>query len=381
MGDSRAVVRVGVVGCGIGEVHIKAQLKLEQQDPRSELAAVCDTNRNVVLKVSEAFTDLGLDFDAGSGFFTDYDQFLGAVDAVILAVPNDLHALYALAAIDAGKHVLVEKPLAHTLEDATRIAKAAAAHPDLVVSMVMNNIYRRDFAQLMEALRDGMIGEVLEATAWWERGNGIPFRGRWFTQKARSGGGSLIDLGPHLLGLLFEVLGWEEPNMLHGYTWNLFRDGGGNGPYGGGTEAPYAPIDVDTRARALLDINDVLVECRTAWAMHTDRERFGLKLVGTRGTLEWTRLWPTNTGLDSEARDGMWFVSNSYGGMVSRLMNDESPVDQDPLMGRETNSQNFARRCAGDDVPLLTVEQALLVSRTINAWYNSAMNGEEVSLF
>lgn len=383
MSTPESVVRVGVVGAGIGMVHIKAQLGLQLEDPRFKLAAVCDANKEVWPKVGKAFTDLGLDDPTEprdhAVIFDAYYEFLDEADvnAIILAVPNDLHASFACAAIEAGKHVLIEKPLAHTLEDAREIAKAAKAHPELVVSMMMNNCLRRDAAIFFERLH--LVGTIEEVSAWWERSNGIPFRGQWFTQKARAGGGAVIDLGPHMLGLILNCFKWYTPLTLRGYTWQQKK--GGNGPYGGGTKTPNAPIDVETRAHANMEFpGNVRAVCRVAWASHRPDECFGLRVFGSEATLEWTRHWPVNDGDDDKAEDAMWLYSNHGGGTLSKLMNDENPCDKDPLMGRDTNSRNFALRCAGETVPLITISQAFDVSRIIQAWYHSADDGSTVHL-
>ncbi|NPV00564.1 MAG: Gfo/Idh/MocA family oxidoreductase [Brevinematales bacterium] len=107
------MLKVGVVGIGhMGRYHVNILSIIS----KAELAAVCDSDAEAVKKTSEAYNIKG---------YTDYDEFLDQVDAVIVAVPTFLHFKFASRALEKGKHVLVEKPITETISDAEKLIEMA----------------------------------------------------------------------------------------------------------------------------------------------------------------------------------------------------------------------------------------------------------------
>src|SRR5581483_1077279 len=129
------------------------------------------------------------------------------VDAVIITVANALHRAVALDALAAGKHVFLEKPLAHTLEDGTAIVRAAE-RSDNVVMLGFNNRFNPASQALHRAIASSRLGTIYYARARWLRRQGLPPQASWFTRKAAAGGGALIDIGVHMLDLTFHMLGY-----------------------------------------------------------------------------------------------------------------------------------------------------------------------------
>jgi myo-inositol 2-dehydrogenase / D-chiro-inositol 1-dehydrogenase len=153
--------------------------------------------------------------DWGVAATTSLDELLaGPIDAVVIASPNDLHARQAIAAIDAGRHVLVEKPLAVTAGEARAVEAAAAARPDLVVAVGHEMRAFGLFEAVKRALDEGRIGPARHlALSLWRR----PYRsgsGGWKSDPARLGSTVLeepihyLDLARWLLGEPREVLAW-----------------------------------------------------------------------------------------------------------------------------------------------------------------------------
>ena len=134
--------------------------------------------------------------------YTDYRELLAnpEIQAVSVAVPNFLHVPIGLDAIAAGKHVLIEKPLARTTAEGEKLVRAAE-DAGLVLGIVFNRRSRADMQALKQHIDRGRAGEIYHARAYWNRRAGIPGLGSWFTSKDGAGGGPLIDLGVHVLDM------------------------------------------------------------------------------------------------------------------------------------------------------------------------------------
>jgi predicted dehydrogenase len=141
------------------------------------------------------------------------------IDAVIVATPNDLHAPLAIAAMEAGKHVLVEKPLAHT-SAAGREMIAARDRTGRVLMVGFNQRFVPVFATARRRILAGDIGRITFARANWNmrpKDDGKRWqRGDWMLTRERSGGGPLLDLGIHKLDLALFLLGFPRVASVFG---------------------------------------------------------------------------------------------------------------------------------------------------------------------
>lgn len=190
-------MRAAVVGAGdISAVHLAALTTLG-----IEVAAVVDHDLTVARRAGEPLGAAPLD-DVGTALAE-----IG-VDVVHVCTPHDQHLPVVLAALDAGAHVLVEKPLAHRLEDAEALAAAAAA-ATTKVGVCLQNRYNPTSQELHRVLRSGELGRVLAASAavTWSRPEPYYARKRWAGQGERAGGGALINQAIHTLDLLQWLLG------------------------------------------------------------------------------------------------------------------------------------------------------------------------------
>ncbi|MCK5804409.1 MAG: Gfo/Idh/MocA family oxidoreductase, partial [Lentisphaeria bacterium] len=200
---------IGTGGCGKGKHLASYSLLSEQVD----IVAVCDI-------IPERADEAADRFDAEAAY-TDYNEMLAeeSLDLVSVATPNHVHAPATIAALDAGCHVHCEKP--------------ASLTPELVQSMVdakdrtgkklmigLNNRFT-PWAQFARAyVQAGKLGEIYHAKCGWKRRRGIPGKGSWFTTKAQSGGGPLIDLGVHFLDVCNYVMGFPTPVAVSGKTYS-----------------------------------------------------------------------------------------------------------------------------------------------------------------
>lgn len=146
---------------------------------------------------------------AGSAtVFTSVDQIAGsdAVDAVIICTPPNTHAAIAIAALAAGKHVIVEKPMAHTPEACQQMIAAARTH-DRVLTVGFNHRYFPAIKDLRAAVTSGEIGELSHVRGYTGHAGLAEFKAQWMYDKAVMGGGALLDNGIHMIDLMRHVMG------------------------------------------------------------------------------------------------------------------------------------------------------------------------------
>lgn len=271
----REPLRVGVVGLGLaGQIHLVSYSAI----PGVEVIAVADSNPDLLRQVGES-----------AGIPCNYSSWedlvaLDGLDAVSVATPTFLHAPVALAALEAGLHVLCEKPLARTAGEAETMV-AAAVRADRVLQTVFNYRRRDDVQTLKRHIDLGGLGRIYHSKASWLRRRSTPGLNSWFTSRALSGGGPLIDLGVHLLDTVLYLLG--EPGILSATAATHAQlgpsDRGGSGETAG--QRAIAPYDVEDTTVAFLRLagGSTLV-LETSWAGYVGTgDDMAIVLFGTSG--------------------------------------------------------------------------------------------------
>lgn len=211
------MTRVAVVGCGdISVVHLAAIAKLGV-----DLVGVCDP-----------------DPARAPGGYRDHREMLDAVrpDVVHICTPHDQHVPVALDALARGAHVLLEKPVAHTAEEAARLVAAAAAVPHLQAGVCLQNRYNASSEKALEIVTKSGTVRGGSATVMWHRSPAYYADRPWRGNRERSGGGVLINQAIHTLDLLQWLLG--DVTAVRSHT----------GRYG-----DFPGTDVEDTANVLLD--------------------------------------------------------------------------------------------------------------------------------
>jgi predicted dehydrogenase len=324
------------------------------ENPDAELIAVADPSRERVTAFADRF--------GVSTVLESAEQLvaLDAVDAVYIAVPNYLHAAISTMALQAGKHVLQEKPLALSLADAAPLA-AAARQSGKHFMLGMNQRFAPPVQRARQLVEQGRIGRPYHCKAYWRRRTGIPGIGSWFTRKELSGGGGLLDIGVHMLDNALYLLDNFRPRSVSGATYTEFGNRGlGEGGWGMSARAGEQ-FDVDDFATAVIKLDGgatVLVEA--AWAMHLDRTNdMNVELYGTEGAID------------------------TYGERLSRQADDGYHIIESPDAGELTyphasRMHHFVNVILGREEPCVTLDQVLSVQRVLDAIYRSAASGREV---
>ncbi|WP_248926250.1 Gfo/Idh/MocA family protein [Paenibacillus hamazuiensis] len=274
MGNS-GKIRIGVIGAGnIGNVHMREFSKLG--------------NECVITAVTDAYMPLAeqraKEYDIAKVASSPEELIQsGDVDAVIIGVPNQFHAPLAVQALEAGKHVLLEKPMGLNAEAARQIYKASQASDKVL--MVSHQMRWESVAmQIKEQADRGELGRIYTAKTGWFRRKGIPGWGTWFTRMDQSGGGPLIDIGVHMLDLALYLMGNPKPVSVFGSTYAEF------GPRRKGIGTWGKPdwngvYDVEDMATALIKMEDgSTLTLEVSWAVHMDTDNVPfIHLMGTEG--------------------------------------------------------------------------------------------------
>jgi predicted dehydrogenase len=273
-------LRVGVVGVGwAGQQHIEAYGDIAG----TEVVAIAGLEDEVRTSLAGQH---GVEYDVAR--WEDLLEVDG-LDAVSVAVPTFLHAPITIAALERGLHVLCEKPIARTYDEAAAMVQAARS-AGRVLDVAFNHRQRGDIQELKRLADAGRLGRTYYAKAWWLRRSGIPTLGSWFTRSELAGGGPLVDIGIHVLDYALFLLGNPGVRTVSASTYDLL------GQSGWGSHTQWAKsgvtdaktFDVEDLATVFMRLDDggtLLLEA--SWAAHrADGDEFGITLYGTEGGAE-----------------------------------------------------------------------------------------------
>ena len=293
-------------------------------------------------------------------------------DAVSIIVPNKFHAPLAIECLNAGKHVFCEKPPALNADEVSKMISVAEGTGKTLM-FNFNNRARPESYAMMEMIDNGLMGKINSAQAKWIRRTGIPGFGGWFTTRALSGGGPLIDL-LHMVDLAMHFMGYPEPAFVLGQTFEDFIDNKNfKGPWGIPDNADGIN-DVETAAHGFVTFQSgQVLSLQVSWAEMVKREEVSVVFQGTQGGGKVERLFGTD-GLDDTAIDTCEIYVQESGKSVDKSISVEACED----MGRKRSAANFIGTIEGTEQPLNTPAQALVLMRTIDAIYASAESGKPV---
>ncbi|MBZ0292089.1 MAG: Gfo/Idh/MocA family oxidoreductase, partial [Anaerolineae bacterium] len=243
--------------------------------PNVEIVAVADPRSDRLAQIKATYN---IPFT-----YTDYQDLIARddLDVVSVATPNFLHSPVAVAALQAGKHVLSEKPLARTVAEGEAMVKAAIEN-NRVLEVAFNHRRRGDVQVLKSYIDEGGLGTVYNAKAYWMRRAGIPGMGGWFTSREQAGGGPLIDLGVHALDMAMYLLGEPEVVAVSGMT---YAELGPRGRGSRGDRVEGGNYEVEDLATAFIRLSGgVTLLLEASWAVYGRHgDDYGVVLHGTDG--------------------------------------------------------------------------------------------------
>lgn len=355
--------RIGIIGAGgMANYHIPGFRKAG-----AEVVAVADVNEAAARKVAAAHA-VPRTYATVEAMF----QAEKALDAVSIITPNRFHRPLALQALAAGKHVFSEKPPALNAAETREMADAAAAAGRHLM-FDFNNRARPESCAMMDYIRQGTVGRINSAQALWIRRTGIPGFGGWFTTRALSGGGPVIDL-LHMIDLALYFMDYPEPEWVLAQTFNDFM---GNpdfkGPWGI-PDVERGVTDVEAAAHGFIRFTSgQVLFVRNSWAEMNRREEVSVTFQGQKAGGMVRRLFGRD-GLDQTSCDTCELYVQEHGRSVNR----DVVVEADETMGRVRAATNFVLAIEGREAPLNIPAQAVKLMRVIDALYASAAAGQPV---
>jgi len=253
--------------------------------------------------------------------------------------------------------------------------KTAAEQAGKRLMFNFNNRARPESFAMMDYLRDGTVGRINSAQAKWIRRTGIPGVGGWFTTKALSGGGPLIDL-LHMVDLALYFMDYPEPEYVLAQSFDDFiHDKAFKGPWGI-ADVVGGVTDVESAVHGLVKFKTgQVLTLQVSWAEMIKREEVSVVFQGQKAGGMVQRLFGRD-GMDDTAIDTGEIYVQEHGRSVNRQV----IVEPDPAMGRKRSAANFIRVLEGTEAPLNTVEQALKLMKIIDATYESARTGKPVEI-
>ena len=352
-------LKVGIVGCG-GIANGK-HLPAIKKNGNFEIVAFCDIIKE---RAEEAKKKYGTE---DARVYTDYNELVKEdLAAVYVLTPNKSHADISIAAMKAGKHVMCEKPMAKSYEDAKRMVETAK-ETGKILNIGYQNRYRTDSIYLKRACENGDLGEIYYAKAHAVRRRAVPTWGV-FLNEEEQGGGPLIDIGTHALDLTLWMMDNYEPESVTGSVYRKLADQTEQGNAFGEWDPKEFTVE-DSAFGFIRMKNGATIHLEASWALNTlDVDEAKTSLCGTKA--------------GADMKDGL---------RINRVQYNHQCVEKPDLNsggvaffeGEAEREQDIEQRVFYDAITKgteLTVkpEQALVVTRILEAIYESGRTGKTV---
>jgi predicted dehydrogenase len=353
--SSNGLVRLGIIGAGaIGRIHASMFEQIEGVD----VAGLFDINTSLATELAEEH-HISKVYESADALLNSND-----LDAIVIGVPNKFHKPFALQALQADKHVLLEKPMGLNGADAREIYNAQQ-HSGKTFMIAHQMRWQWINQEIQRYARKGAFGKIYAAKTGWFRRSGIPGWGSWFTRKTESGGGPLADIGVHMLDVTRYLMGNPKPVSVFGSVYSEFGPRQ-KGLGGWGTPDWDGLFDVEDLALALIRMEDgSTLSLEVSWAVHTDKsDDIFIRLMGTEG--------------------GAVIINNTSatlcGEMFEQPSNIEITAPEHAENSRISLSRHFIDCIRKQETPLIDAFSGLVNNMIIDAIYESAHTGKSIEL-
>ena len=354
---ANTTLRAGVLGCG--EISRRGHIP-GYQAAGVEVVAVCDTNFERAQSVAKEFNV--------PRAYPGYAELIHQpdIDVVSVCLPNVFHMPATVDALDAGKHVLCEKPIATRALDAENMI-AAAKRAGKLLSINQHMRFDPTAQAMRQAVADGDLGRVYLTDVRMVRAQGIPGYGSWFTNKDLAGAGALFDIGVHMLDLALFINGFPQVTAVRGFTSQALGEqkiGLGGWGIDRGTEGRY---DVEDTAIAHITLaGGGVIRLIVTWAAFGPSEE-RITLFGAKG------------GADRSAdRYGKESPLRFYCSADGKI----EPATPDLSMylpgGTARSVASFVGAIKGESPLVVQPEQSLAVLKVLEMIQRSASDGREM---
>ena len=356
------VLKVGIIGCGgiANGKHLPALSQVKE----IEMVAFCDL---VVERAEEASKQYGTE---DAKVFIDYKKMLkdSNLDVVHVCTPNSSHAELSIAAMEENCHVMCEKPMAKTSEEA-RAMIAAAKKTGKKLTIGYQNRFRTDSTYLHEVCQEGELGNIYFAKAHAIRRRAVPTWGVFLDEEAQ-GGGPLIDIGTHALDLTLWMMNNYKPNYVVGKTYHELSKTENAANAWGSWDPKEFRVEDSAFGYVVME-NGASIFLESSWALNSlDVKEAKTSLYGNKGGAD------MNDGVTINGEDHSLLYEKKIeletGGVDFYDGTGENP--------EVLEAQSWINAIINDTDPVVLPEQALVVTEILEAIYQSSKTNQPVFL-
>ena len=354
-------VKVGIIGCGgiANGKHMPALQKLKNV----QMIAFCDI---VPERAEKAAAKYGVE---GAKVYTDYRELLanGEIEVVHVCTPNRSHSFITVDALEAGKHVMCEKPMAINSQEAKKMIEAAK-RTGKKLSIGYQSRQRADSQYLKAEAQDGVFGDIYFAKAHAVRRRAVPTWGV-FLNEYEQGGGPLIDIGTHALDLALWIMDNYSPKYCVGTTYHALNDQKDQGNAWGNWDPEKFTVEDSAFGFVVME-NGATIILESSWALNTtDVREARTTICGTKAGA--TQLAHDGVEINGVKHDKQYILTPTMkagGAAFNESKSSGSAADLE--------AKQWIEAVINDTDPCVLPEQAYCVTRILEGIYESAKTGK-----
>jgi len=362
-------LRIGIIGCGAiaNQKHLPAMSREKDID----FVAFCDIIEERAKKAADKYGT------SDAKVYTDYKELLKdeSIVAVHVLTPNVSHCEITVACLEAGKHVLCEKPMAATAADAKKMLEARDRTGKL---LTIGYQYRHNHENKVakSVIDAGYLGDIYYAEASYIRRRGVPTWGV-FTDKAQQGGGPLIDIGTHALDLTLFLMNNYEVDHVVGTSFEklgrlLEPENQGQLGWRGADQAPWnnKTFEVEDFAIGYVKMkNGAVIHLKASWALNMVTNPAMVLLCGTKGGLDTA---------DNRVRLNHIVASQPTISMIGNKVDPYIPGYSAGEPPPSNEAQIWVKALRGEGELFVTADQAYVVTLILDGIYESSRTNKAV---
>ena len=355
------IVKIGIIGCGgiANGKHMPSLKKIKNV----QMVAFCDIIEERAVKAAEEY---GVE---GAKVYTDYKELLKdrEIEVVHVCTPNRSHAFISIDAMEAGKHVMCEKPMAKTYKEAKEMLDASE-RTGMKLTIGYQSRWRADSLYLKKMCEDGELGEIYYGKAIALRRRAVPTWGV-FLNEYEQGGGPLIDIGTHALDLTLWMMDNYKPKMVVGTTFEKLKNQKDCGNACGDWDPKKFTVE-DAAFGFIVMENGATIMLESSWALNIRNPKEAITMIcGTEGGAD--MFDGLNINFIKNGRQCILKPDLTAGGVAFY----DGDGDEDPSV---LEARAWLDAVVNDHEPRTKASQALVVTQILEAIYESAKTGKPV---
>lgn len=355
------IVKIGIIGCGgiANGKHMPSLKKIKNV----QMVAFCDIIEERAVKAAEEY---GVE---GAKVYTDYKELLKDrdIEVVHVCTPNRSHAFISIDAMEAGKHVMCEKPMAKTYKEAKEMLDASE-RTGMKLTIGYQSRWRADSLYLKKMCEDGELGEIYYGKAIALRRRAVPTWGV-FLNEYEQGGGPLIDIGTHALDLTLWMMDNYKPKMVVGTTFEKLKNQKDCGNAWGDWDPEKFTVE-DAAFGFIVMENGATIMLESSWALNIRNPKEAITMIcGTEGGAD--MFDGLNINFIKNGRQCILKPDLTAGGVAFY----DGDGDEDPSV---LEARAWLDAVVNDHEPRTKASQALVVTQILEAIYESAKTGKPV---